>query len=144
MSSISILHEFPHGFAARLCEAGAKRAARRLGWALFQQFVAPERPGSRRPPQWPWAPGLGPGSRWEALLSLHPTACSLPAALHLADISGHLTFLEVFYYKCRNCQPNLEVYRNSEGQVIRNVNVATKNYKHDLKVSSNSFLQVFI
>lgn len=30
------------------------------------------------------------------------------------------------------------------GQVIRNVNVETKNYKHHLQVSLNSFLQPFI
>lgn len=88
--------------------------------------------------------GLVRGSCWEALLSRHLLSTPYPAAVLLAGLSGHLTFLEVFWYKCRNFRPNLEVYRNSEGQVIRNVNVATKNYKHDLKVSSNSFLQVFI
>ena len=35
MSSIPILYEFPHGFAARLCAAGAQGAALQLGWALF-------------------------------------------------------------------------------------------------------------
>lgn len=73
----------------------------------------PPLPGGR-----PCLRRLGPHRRRRALLSPRPVADLSPAALFLARISGRLTFLEVSWYKCRNFQPNLEVYRNSKGQVI--------------------------
>lgn len=101
---------------------------------------------TREPPPFPVASGARPGPRWPLASFAEPAPYRfLPAVLLLlAGFWPTSLSLKLSSVNARIFGPIEKSTETPAGQVIRNVNVATKNYKHDLKVSSNSFLQVFI
>lgn len=98
MNSISTLPEFPHGFAARLRKAGAKRAPSgcRLGPLSSSESVVRSALAGEPPPT-PVASGARPGPRQPLESFAEPEPCRfLPAVLLLlAVFLANLTFLEV-------------------------------------------------